>query len=486
MEPSLDAFADVPYTRSYHRELEPGPLRVLAALAGLAPPPARGFSFCEVGSGAGVTLNALAAANPGARFVGVDVSDEHVAIAERAAREAGLGNVEHLRKDARDLAQLGDERFDFVALHGVYSWVGADVRAAIAAFARDRLAPNGLLFVSYNALPGWTALAPLRARIRDEAVRATGEPLERARRAVLRAAELRDAGDAALGTKAARAMIDVLLVADPRYVVHELLTRDWEAFSSSDVADELARVDLHRVGQLPLWENVLELATPAGALDGLRGLGERDLEAKKDAAVGRLLRRDVFVRGAPRLDAAGSRAFFAETPFGATTRAPASEVSLPHHTLTFSGSVYAPLLDALGRRAAPLIDLARTEPELASLPIASVLEAARNLVIAGVAAPFVERVDGIWELEAAAPDDDGAWTVDLAHDRRALAAVDDPQGATRVTLASRALGAGVTLSKDDARALASLLALRGPVALEGRLADLVKLGVVRRVRASPP
>ena len=278
-------------------------------------------------------------------------------------------------------------------------------------------------------------------------------------------------------------MLDRLLAADPRYVVHELLTRDWEALSSRDVAAELARFDLHRVGQLPLFENVLELSTPAGARGELRGLDEREREAAKDVAVGRFLRRDVFVRGAPMLDAAGSRALFAETPFGATTRAPPPEVTLPHHTLRFSGPVYAPLLDALGRRAAPLLELAATEPELASLPMASVLEAARNLINAGVAAPFAERVEGTWELEAAAPDDDGAWTCALAHDRRALAAIDDAEGAPRITLASRPLGAAVTLPRRTMRARSRRCSRSAaPSRSRAGSPDLVKLGVVRRTR----
>ena len=57
---------------------------------------------------------------------------------------------------AEDLAALSPAHgdFDYVIAHGVYSWVPAAVRDGLFALAARRLAPNGVMFVSYNALPG--------------------------------------------------------------------------------------------------------------------------------------------------------------------------------------------------------------------------------------------------------------------------------------------------------------------------------------------
>ncbi|MBK6804281.1 MAG: class I SAM-dependent methyltransferase [Betaproteobacteria bacterium] len=44
--------------------------------------------------------------------------------------------------------------FDYVIAHGFYSWVPADVRDAFLALAHGHLAPGGLVYVSYNVLPG--------------------------------------------------------------------------------------------------------------------------------------------------------------------------------------------------------------------------------------------------------------------------------------------------------------------------------------------
>ena len=56
----------------------------------------------------------------------------------------------------RDLAALAPAHgeFDFIVAHGVYSWVPPDVRDALFALAAKRLARDGILYVSFNVLPG--------------------------------------------------------------------------------------------------------------------------------------------------------------------------------------------------------------------------------------------------------------------------------------------------------------------------------------------
>ena len=55
-----------------------------------------------------------------------------------------------------DLRDLGPEEgeFDYIFAHGLYSWIPADVRDRLLAVCRERLAPQGVAFVSYNVYPG--------------------------------------------------------------------------------------------------------------------------------------------------------------------------------------------------------------------------------------------------------------------------------------------------------------------------------------------
>jgi hypothetical protein len=49
-----------------------------------------------------------------------------------------------------NLRQLDLPDFDFVVLHGIYSWVSEDLRRDIIDFLERKLRPGGLCFVSYN------------------------------------------------------------------------------------------------------------------------------------------------------------------------------------------------------------------------------------------------------------------------------------------------------------------------------------------------
>ncbi|HEY8091390.1 MAG TPA: class I SAM-dependent methyltransferase, partial [Polyangiaceae bacterium] len=90
---------DVPYVRQFCKELAPPWLRAAAALNGFSPPPGDSFDYLELGCGTGDTLNTLAAAHPRARFLGVDLSADHVTRARSLATHGGLTNVRFLDRD---------------------------------------------------------------------------------------------------------------------------------------------------------------------------------------------------------------------------------------------------------------------------------------------------------------------------------------------------------------------------------------------------
>ena len=69
------------------------------------------------------------------------------------AADLGLSNISLRAADLRDLGPDEGE-FDYIFAHGLYSWIPADVRDRLLAVCRERLAPQGVAFVSYNVYPG--------------------------------------------------------------------------------------------------------------------------------------------------------------------------------------------------------------------------------------------------------------------------------------------------------------------------------------------
>ena len=130
----------------------PDRLATLATLHGLKPN-VEDCRVLEVGCGDGVNLVAIGLAMPRAQCVGIELAAAPVARGRELIRRAGVTNVT-LRQ--ADLADVGDDLgpFDYVVAHGVYSWVPPHVRDRVLEICGNHVAPHGVAYVSYNALPG--------------------------------------------------------------------------------------------------------------------------------------------------------------------------------------------------------------------------------------------------------------------------------------------------------------------------------------------
>ena len=159
--PTLIEYDELPYDCLPFAQTHPARLATLALLFGLKPPAVETCRVLELGCGNGNNLIPMASALPGARFTGVDLSARQVADGQALIAAAGLANIE-LRH--ADVASIGahDGTFDYIVAHGLYSWVPPQVRDRVLAICRANLAPNGVAYVSYNTLPGWSSNGMIR------------------------------------------------------------------------------------------------------------------------------------------------------------------------------------------------------------------------------------------------------------------------------------------------------------------------------------
>ena len=174
-----DAYTEVPYPGLAFPQTHPDRLALLAILHGLDPAPPDRARVLEVGCADGLNLVAMAGHSPGLTAVGFDLVDP--ALGRAAAAQLGLANVTLEQADIADGRAWGE--FDYVVAHGVYAWVPDAVRDALMALFARSLAPHGVAFVSYNALPGARLRTMLREMVLLHAGAATGLPerLDRAR-----------------------------------------------------------------------------------------------------------------------------------------------------------------------------------------------------------------------------------------------------------------------------------------------------------------
>lgn len=150
---SQNTYNEIPYETAVRLEMHPDRMAAVGRLFGMVPAPVERCRYLEIGCGDGNNVIAMAYQLPESRFVGTDLAEVPIAAGERMRTGLNIGN---LTLQARDLCEIGAEwgEFDYIAAHGVYSWVPAPVRDALLRVAKERLAPNGIAFISYNTLPG--------------------------------------------------------------------------------------------------------------------------------------------------------------------------------------------------------------------------------------------------------------------------------------------------------------------------------------------
>lgn len=158
-------YDEVPY---FSRPLEEASLDRLASVAtlfGMQPAPPEGARVLELGCAGAGHLIPLASRFPHARFVGVDLAGEQLACGRERVAALGLTNVDLRHMSALDIDEDFGE-FDYVIAHGFYSWVPEEVRAHTWRILRANLAPQGVGYVSFNTLPGWSFQRTLREMMR--------------------------------------------------------------------------------------------------------------------------------------------------------------------------------------------------------------------------------------------------------------------------------------------------------------------------------
>lgn len=248
------AYDQVPYDTEANVDTHPVAMATIAHLAGLEAAAARNARVLEIGCGDGGNLSAMAAYLPDAKFVGFDLATRAI----EAGKAVAPSNVELFVGDISTVEGLGE--FDYVIAHGIYSWV--PVREELLRLMRASLAPNGVGFLSFNAMPGWRYRASMRELMRD-ATRNITEPAERVGNALKVVQELARGGEGApgyLGKLAtdARAYLEHVEKATPpgapysHYVFHDLLADINDAFTYGEIEFALGKSGLRIISDTPL------------------------------------------------------------------------------------------------------------------------------------------------------------------------------------------------------------------------------------------
>lgn len=376
--------ADLDYPAAFFAEQSPSHLSIACILNGVEPlPPERPFTYFELGAGMGLTSNVLAASHPQGRFFSNDFNPGHVASARQLADEARLENMTVLECSFADLAagKADLPQLDYITMYGVYSWITPANRQCLVEFIRRYLKPGGIVYVNYNALPGWTRSLPLQRLLLEHAACNPVPRVQQLEQARHLAQELAKAGAAFFDGNRQLAHRMASLSGDKAgYLAHEYLNSGWEPLYHADVAGELAGAELDFIGSADLsraFDNDYLTAQQQALLAGIPDARWR--ETVRDYLLNTSFREDVYVRGARRMSAERQAKWLARLGL-ALTSVPAS-IAAP------DGADAVAMRQMLGALATG----PKTLAGLASMPGASLQSVARlaaRLSAAGHAACY--------------------------------------------------------------------------------------------------
>jgi len=437
-----DYITDITYLSGYFPELSVPRLMLCLLAAGQGHGVGTEPSYLELGYGQGLSLAVHAAALAG-HYVGTDFNAAHAANAQTLVQPISRP-VEIYDDSFESLAARPElDMFDVVVLHGIWSWVSAESRQAIIDIASRHLRPGGILYVSYNAIPGWSPGLPLRHLMNEYAQReATGPLLARVEQSIEFASQLASTGARYFTVNP---QMDERLThirgSDRQYLAHEFFNQHWLPMAFSDVAGSMSQAKLGFAASASLIENLESIYLSSEAATLLGGISNPILrETTRDYVINQQFRRDIYVKGARTLSPSELRFQRLTFPFvvlGATEEAPAS-VMTPLGSANLRTEIYGPLAQALFKFAGQRVSLqqVKVDAAVADIPIEQLWEAMLVLVAAGWLSPCPMQPPAQEALANA-----------LAFNRALAARAVHTEEAG--ALAAPAIGAGLPVSRFD-------------------------------------
>lgn len=177
------AYDVIAYPSKIFSQTNPDRLAVMAKIFGMSPPDVENCRVLELGCGNGSNLFAQAFIFPTSRFVGIDLSENHILDAKKGAEELGLTNIEFRQIDVMEMTEADFGKFDYIIAHGLISWIPDFVRERVFEIYHELLTPNGIGYISYNTYPGGH-IRDMARRIMRFHTRDTDKPTEKVQKAM--------------------------------------------------------------------------------------------------------------------------------------------------------------------------------------------------------------------------------------------------------------------------------------------------------------
>ena len=136
-------------------------LSTTGALFGIKTKPVEECRLLELNCGDGGNIIPMSVNFPQLEYVGVDSNEKAVKQGNDLIHKLGLKNIQILKVNVDQEWDIEGE-FDFILVNRLYSWVSPADQKKIWETCHKSLSPNGIIYVNFNALPGWAEQLSIR------------------------------------------------------------------------------------------------------------------------------------------------------------------------------------------------------------------------------------------------------------------------------------------------------------------------------------
>ncbi|MFA6700647.1 MAG: class I SAM-dependent methyltransferase [Thiomicrospira sp.] len=384
--------AEVGYTYGYYNELNP--LRSVFPLlkSGFLPPDFH--NACELGFGQGLSIN-LNAATQTINWYGTDFNPSQAAFAQGMSSFAG-SDAKLYDQSFEQFSQRDDlPEFDFIGLHGIWSWISDANRQILVDFIAKKLRVGGVLYISYNTQPGWAPMVPMRELLNAHARTQSSPSLpitERIDSALEFAQSMINLNP--IFTKANPIIVEKiksLQKQNKHYLAHEYFNLDWHPMSFGEMARWLEPAKVEFACSAHILDHVEAINLTPEQQAFLRTLPSGSFkEMAKDFMTNQQFRKDYWIKGPVRIKGTRQANLLSEQRFILVQMPDDIKFSVAGSLgeAELNADIYKPLIAYLSDfKPKALNEIAQAHPQI---PLAQLLQAITVLIGKGVISHYVE------------------------------------------------------------------------------------------------
>ena len=344
--------SDIAYTYGYYLELNP--LRSQLALLHSGSICPKFETACELGFGQGLSTNFHATAST-TEWYGTDFNPSQASFAQHlnSVSQAGAKLYDEAFEEFCNRSDLPE--FDFIGLHGIWSWISDKNRKILVDFIGKKLKVGGVLYVSYNTLPGWAAFLPMQHLMTEHANRMSA-PSQNIQDRVGSAIEFADnllntSPVYSIKNPTVKDRIEKLKGMSKAYLAHEYFNRDWHPMHFGSFSKLIEPAKVQFACSASYLEHIDVVNLTKEQQEFMNSVPDPMFKQSiRDFMVDQQFRKDYWVKGIRQYSALEKSELFKSHEIilqSARTDIP-KKVNGTLGEATLTPEVYEPILDVLG------------------------------------------------------------------------------------------------------------------------------------------